>query len=225
MTVYSGPVFDMAVNRSAGKVRAGGQAGTFPVISGLDHLVVLVDDIAAGAKAYEALLGRSPSWRSQSDGSEAVLFTLDNMTLELMAPAGNSPTADRIRDVIKIWGEGLASICFRVDDIAKMHRRLDRVALKPDPVAEVESRDLGSGATLHWKRTRAATDLTRGVRMFFLELAQGAPALGRNVGGADSGPRSRRGFDRGSRSGPRRSMARGSGSIWRSTARTRTGAS
>jgi catechol 2,3-dioxygenase-like lactoylglutathione lyase family enzyme len=92
-----------------------------------------------------------------------------------MAPAGNSPTADRIRNVIRIWGEGLASICFRVDDIAKMHRRLDRVALKPDPVAEVESRDLGSGATLHWKRTRAATDLTRGVRMFFLELAQGRP--------------------------------------------------
>ena len=145
------------------------------MICGLDHLVVLIDDIAAGAKAYESLFGRSPSWRSQGDGSEAALFTLDNMTLELMAPAGNSPTADRIRDVIRIWGEGLASICFRVDDIAKTHRRLDRVALKPDPVAEVESSDLGSGATLHWKRTRAPTDLTRGVRMFFLELAQARP--------------------------------------------------
>ena len=120
------------------------------MISGLDHVVVLVEDIAAGAKAYELLLGRSPSWRSQNDGSEAVLFTLDNMTIEIMAPAGSSATADRIREVIKIWGEGLASLCFRVDDIAKMHRRLDRVALKPDPVAEVESRDLGSAATLHW---------------------------------------------------------------------------
>ena len=38
-------------------------------------------------------------------------------------------------------GEGLASICFRVSDIARMHRRLDRLALKPDPVADVESRD------------------------------------------------------------------------------------
>jgi catechol 2,3-dioxygenase-like lactoylglutathione lyase family enzyme len=145
------------------------------VILGLDHVVVLTEDIVAGAKAYELLLGRRPSWRSRSDGSEAVLFTLDNMTLELMAPAGNSPTADRIRDVIKTAGEGIASICFRVGDIAKMHRRLDRVALKPDPVAEVESRDLDSGAALHWKRTRAATDLTRGVRMFFLELGQARP--------------------------------------------------
>lgn len=42
MTVYSGP-------------------GTFPVICGLDHLVVLIDDIAVGAKAYELLLGQAPS--------------------------------------------------------------------------------------------------------------------------------------------------------------------
>jgi catechol 2,3-dioxygenase-like lactoylglutathione lyase family enzyme len=73
--------------------------------------------------------------------------------------------------VIKTSGEGLASICFRVADIAKMHRRLDRLALKPDPVTEVESRDAASGALLRWKRTRATTELTRGVRTFFLELA------------------------------------------------------
>jgi len=146
------------------------------VISGLDHVVVLIEDIAAGAKAYELLLGRIPSWRSDSDGSKAVLFTLDNMSLELLAPMGNSPMADRIRDAIKNSGEGLGSICFRVDDIVKMHRRLDRVALKPEPVEEAESRDLGSGATSRWKRTRASTGLTRGVRMFFLELAQERPA-------------------------------------------------
>jgi catechol 2,3-dioxygenase-like lactoylglutathione lyase family enzyme len=145
------------------------------MITGLDHLVVLLEDIEAGAKAYQLLLGRAPSWRSANDGAETVLFTLDNMTLELMAPAGYSPTAERIRGVIKVWGEGLASICFRVSDIEKMYRRLDRLALKPDPVAEVVSRDTGSGASLHWKRTRAATELTRGVRMFFLELAQDRP--------------------------------------------------
>jgi catechol 2,3-dioxygenase-like lactoylglutathione lyase family enzyme len=145
------------------------------VITGLDHIVVLLSDIEAGVKAYELLLGRAPSWRSESDGTETVLFTLDNMSLELMAPAGASETADRIRGAIEISGEGLASICFGVGDIAKMHRRLDRVALKPDPVAEVESRDTGSGASLHWKRTRAATELTRGVRLFFLEPGEMRP--------------------------------------------------
>jgi catechol 2,3-dioxygenase-like lactoylglutathione lyase family enzyme len=156
------------------------------MISGLDHLVVLVKDIEAGTKAYELLLGCSPAWRSESEGSKAVLFTLANMSLELMVPAGHVPAAEHIRDVIRQSGEGLASICFRVDDIEKMHRRLDRLALQPEAVADFESCD-ASGATLRWRRTRAATELTRGVRLFFLELAQArhlsaatsdAPALG-----------------------------------------------
>jgi catechol 2,3-dioxygenase-like lactoylglutathione lyase family enzyme len=140
------------------------------VITGLDHLVVLVEDIGKGTAAYETLLGCAPSWRNSGEGAERVLFTLDNMTLELMAPSGFNVAADQIRKVIGTSGEGLASICFATSDIGKMHRRLERVALKPEPVAEVESSDMSSAATLHWKRTRAATDLTRGVRMFFLEL-------------------------------------------------------
>jgi catechol 2,3-dioxygenase-like lactoylglutathione lyase family enzyme len=145
------------------------------VITGLDHIVVLLSDLEAGVAAYQTLLGRAPSWRSRSEGSETVLFTLDNMSLELMAPVGDSDTAGRIREVIRLWGEGLASICFRVADAGKMHRRLERLSLKPDPIADVESRDLDTGTTLRWKRTRAATDLTRGVRMFFLELAEARP--------------------------------------------------
>jgi catechol 2,3-dioxygenase-like lactoylglutathione lyase family enzyme len=145
------------------------------VITGLDHVVLLVHDIAAGAMAYQTLLGCAPAWRSAGDGADRVLFTLDNMTLELMSPSGFSVTADRIRAVIATQGEGLASICFRTNDIAKMRRRLDRLALKPEPVAEVESRDAASDATLSWKRTRAATEATRGVRLFFLELATERP--------------------------------------------------
>jgi catechol 2,3-dioxygenase-like lactoylglutathione lyase family enzyme len=140
------------------------------VITGLDHVVVLLDDMHAGAAAYETLLARKPSWRHSGDGADRVLFTLDNMTLELMAPSGSGVGADRIRKVLTTRGEGLASICFATSDIGKMHRRLDRVALKPDPIAEVENSDDVSGATLRWKRTRANTELTRGVRMFFLEL-------------------------------------------------------
>jgi catechol 2,3-dioxygenase-like lactoylglutathione lyase family enzyme len=145
------------------------------VIIGLDHVVVLVRDIAAGVAAYETLFARAPSWRNIGDGAHRVLFTLDNMTLELMAPDGDDATAERIRAVIAEQGEGLASLCFRTNDIAKMHRRLDRLTLKPEPVTEVESRDVMSGATLSWKRTRAATEATRGVRLFFLELTKERP--------------------------------------------------
>jgi catechol 2,3-dioxygenase-like lactoylglutathione lyase family enzyme len=145
------------------------------MINGLDHVVALVSDIKGGAAAYQTLFGRAPAWQSTGDSVDRVLFTLDNMTLELVSPSGDGADADRIRAVLAEQGEGLASICFGTGDIAKLHRRLDRVALKPDPIAEVESRDLASGGSLRWKRTRAATHLTRGVRMFFLELAKERP--------------------------------------------------
>jgi catechol 2,3-dioxygenase-like lactoylglutathione lyase family enzyme len=145
------------------------------MINGLDHIVVLVEDIEAAALAYETLLGRARSWQNSNDGVDRVLFTLDNTTVELLAPHGSGASADRIREAMKETGEGLASLGFGTSDIAKMHRRLDRVALKPEPIAEVEARDPLSGAVMRWKRTRAATELTRGVRMFFLELAEPRP--------------------------------------------------
>ncbi|UWU86724.1 VOC family protein [Bradyrhizobium yuanmingense] len=145
------------------------------MIIGLDHIVVLVGDIGAAKAAYQTLLARAPAWQNSGEGADRVLFTLDNMTIELMAPHGFSVTADRMRALLGNQEGILASLCFRVADIGKMHRRLERVALRPDPVADVESNDAVTGAVLHWKRTRAATELTRGVRMFFLELADERP--------------------------------------------------
>jgi catechol 2,3-dioxygenase-like lactoylglutathione lyase family enzyme len=145
------------------------------LISGLDHVVVLVRDIEAASADYQTLFARTPAWQNAGDGAARVLFTLDNMTLELMAPEGDDTPAKRIRDVLAAQGEGLASICFATRDIAKMHRRLDRLALKPEPVTPAESHDNTSGATLSWQRTRAATSATRGVRTFFLELAKERP--------------------------------------------------
>ena len=121
------------------------------------------------------------------------------MTLELVAPSGEGANADRIRAVLAAQGEGLASICFRTSDIAKMHRRLDRLTLKPEPVAEVESRDAISGATLSWKRTRAATETTRGVRLFFLERDKERPLSVRTDDRIDHGDGPCRGLDGGSR--------------------------
>lgn len=145
------------------------------MITGLDHVVIVTPDIAAGTSAYQTLLGCAPCWRSNADGVARVLFTLDNVTVEMVAPDSEGEGASRIRAVLDEQGEGLASLCFRTGDIARMHRRLDRLTLKPEPVAEVESRDEVSGARLAWKRTRAATAAAHGVRLFFLELAHERP--------------------------------------------------
>jgi hypothetical protein len=59
-----------------------------------------------------------------------------------------------------------------------MHRRLTRLGLAPDAIADGESRDSTTGASIFWKRTRASDQFTHGVRMFFLQRSKplGRPA-------------------------------------------------
>jgi len=147
------------------------------MIGGLDHVVVAVRDLGAGVAAYETLLGRAPSWmaEAQGGGGEVTVFRLPNVAVELIAPVGDGPMADRLRVVLDAQGEGLASIAFAVDDIERAHRRLARVGLAPEPVSSAGSVDRGSGARRGWRRTRAATAMTHGVRIFLIESATPAP--------------------------------------------------
>jgi catechol 2,3-dioxygenase-like lactoylglutathione lyase family enzyme len=146
------------------------------MITGLDHIVVLVSDLAEATRTYATLFAREPAWRSRREGASTVLFTLDNTAVEIMAAEGTGSNADRIRAAHKVQGDGLASLCFRVDDLARMHRRLARLALDPDPISDGGSRNEINGTRLSWLRTRAATAKTHGVRLFFLERGQEPPA-------------------------------------------------
>jgi catechol 2,3-dioxygenase-like lactoylglutathione lyase family enzyme len=141
------------------------------MISGLDHVVIAVRDLPAGVRAYETLLGRLPSWRAEAHGggAEIVTFGLANVALEIIAPSGEGPTAERLRAVLDAEGEGLASVVFAVDDIEHAHRRLQRVALDPEPIVDGQSIDLVSGTRRPWRRTRASASATHGVRIFLMQ--------------------------------------------------------
>ncbi|MGD9837427.1 MAG: VOC family protein [Afipia sp.] len=139
------------------------------MITGLDHAVILVRDIEAGVAGYQTLLGCAPAWRAQSNGAASAIFTLDNTSVELMAPSGAGEAADRVRAALDKQGEGLASLAFAVDDIVKAHHRLTRLGLAPEEIGEGASTELSSGQRLTWKRTRASAESTHGIRLFFLQ--------------------------------------------------------
>lgn len=150
------------------------------MITGLDHVVVAVKDIAAATRAMEALLGRGPSWRTEASGggADVMMFGLGDTALELMAPAGEGETGARLAAVIEKEGEGLSSLVFATDDMDRLHRRWAASGLAPEPVVAGESRDALSGATRNWRRTR--TTQSHGVRVFAMQAAPNlrpAPAL------------------------------------------------
>lgn len=145
------------------------------MIQALDHVVVLVRDFDAAVADYEALLARKVAWRTAGDGAATALFTLANTSVELMAATGSGATGDRVRTALDERSEGLASVAFRVGDIARMHRRLSRLGLNPETVVDSDSRNDLDGASLSWKRTRAETVATHGIRQFFLEMQNERP--------------------------------------------------
>ena len=138
------------------------------MITGFDHIVIAVRDIAAGAAAYETLLGARAIVR-EADGVATALFATPNLAVELMAPLGRpaSPPAgadasrgprERLRAALE-GGEGLKSLVFAARDLDALHKRAERVGLAPEPITQGEGH----------RRFRAGKAAAHGVRLFFLE--------------------------------------------------------
>lgn len=129
------------------------------MITGLDHVVIAVRELAAGIGAYEALLGQGVVSRSARDGVETALIATGNVSVELMAPVSDGEGARRLASAIDDGGEGLKSLVFAVTNVERAHKRLERVGLAPEPIAARET----------WRSFRANTGKTNGVRLFFIE--------------------------------------------------------
>jgi len=140
-----------------------------PLITGLDHFLLVCPEIEAGVATYSSLLGRQPDWRARADGAATALFTVQTTALELMAPDGDGAVADRLREIIAEKGPGLTSLAFRTGDITAAHHKLTRRGLMPGDITDGESSNQGDGAVRRWKRFRCSDDQTAGTKIFVLE--------------------------------------------------------
>ncbi|RIJ17850.1 glyoxalase [Henriciella mobilis] len=139
------------------------------MIDALDHIVLVCPEIEAGVAIYSSLLGCEPSWRARADGAATALLSVQNTALELMAPYGAGPVADRLREIIAERGPGLTSLAFRTGDIAGTHHKLARRGLMPDDITDGESTNLGDSSVRRWKRFRCSDEAMAGIKTFILQ--------------------------------------------------------
>lgn len=139
-------------------------------------MVLVCSDIDTGTAAYESLLGRPADWRARSDGAATAVFRVANTSLELMAPDGDGPVADRLREIITQQGPGLTSLAFESDDISGDHYLFTRRGLAPGEVTDGSSQNEADGATRRWKRFRCSDAMTAGVKTFVLQPETLLPA-------------------------------------------------
>ncbi|MFZ4120347.1 MAG: VOC family protein [Caulobacterales bacterium] len=146
------------------------------MLTGLDHVVVAVAAIEPAIASYRLLLGRRPCWRAAGEGGVIVaLFKVGDIAIELMAPDGDGPVADRLRAVLDASGEGLASLAFATDDMDATHALMQRRGLEPEPIISASSFDAQSGHSRAWRRTRVGAAASGGTRLFVLERDRPLP--------------------------------------------------
>ena len=137
------------------------------MISGFDHVVIAVRDIAQGVAAYETLLGAKATAITTRDNVASALLVTANLAVELMAPVGQG--AARLSAALDDGGEGIKSLVFATASIEKLHTRCQRVCLEPEAIIDREDA----------RSFRANTERTHGARLFFMQReAPLAPAAG-----------------------------------------------
>lgn len=135
------------------------------MITGLHHAVLVAPDFESAIASYSAVLGRSPDWtsRAREDGAATALFVVENTALEILAPSGDGPTGDRLREMIATDGPGLKSIAFAVENMDRWHALLKRRGLEPSDISETE--DTGR----RWRSSRIPDVKAAGIKTFFVE--------------------------------------------------------
>lgn len=138
------------------------------MITALDHFVLLCPEIEPATADYTLLLGAAPVWEAAQDGVATAVFALGNTALELMAPAGEGSTADKLREMTAD-GPKLTTLVYRSDDLAGDHHLMTRRGLHPSDIADGHSAHAETGATRTWQRFRIPDEKMGGVKTFLIQ--------------------------------------------------------
>jgi catechol 2,3-dioxygenase-like lactoylglutathione lyase family enzyme len=141
------------------------------MLQSLDHAIVAVRDLAAAARTYSALLGRSPSWRGEHPGlgTANVLYRLENTYLELLSPQPESRSAENLRAHLEEKGEGLLGLAFGTGDADVCRASWVERGLHPAAPRKGLARDRDSGAVREYRSVLLPLDESRGVLLFAIQ--------------------------------------------------------
>jgi catechol 2,3-dioxygenase-like lactoylglutathione lyase family enzyme len=141
------------------------------VLTGLDHVVLAVRDLAAAGAGFSRLFSRSPSWTGEhpGNGTANLLFRLENTYLELLAPAGSGALGDAVKRRLESVGEGIFALAFGTADAAAFRALAADRGLEPGPVTKGLGRDVQSGAFREWCTVGLPPERTRGLFLFAIE--------------------------------------------------------
>ena len=86
------------------------------MISGVDHIALIVGDLEKAIADYRLVLGREPNWRGTLEGARHAWFQLPNVALDIIAPADEGRFGSRAKERLSSGGEGVWAIAGLLSD-------------------------------------------------------------------------------------------------------------
>ncbi len=154
------------------------------MLTGLDHIVLICNDLDVATSNYKNLLGREPDWTSitPEDGTASVWFQIGEIGLEILGPEGEGPVGEKLKKMVAAGESGLASLAFSCEQIDEMHNCFSKRGLIPSDIFDGQSMDRDTGKIRAWKRLRLDTRQTGGVRQFVIQNEESTPIKSKHYG-------------------------------------------
>jgi catechol 2,3-dioxygenase-like lactoylglutathione lyase family enzyme len=137
---------------------------TGPMVTGLDHIALAVNDLDAAVAGYTALLGREPNWIGGDGGARHAWFQLPNMALDVISPHGEGAFGDTMRAHLAAYGEGIWAMAFTVPDLEANQKLAVRRGLKagePHPTRSTHD----DGRKRYWTTSTIGPETTGGLNI------------------------------------------------------------
>jgi catechol 2,3-dioxygenase-like lactoylglutathione lyase family enzyme len=140
------------------------------MLSGFDHVTIIVADVAQASARFAQLLGAQPSWHGEHRelGTRAALFGLANALIELVGPLPDAPESEGMRALLSARGEGLYALAFATADAAATFAELKARGVRVAPPADGEASD-ERGPTRRYRTLELSPRATRGVSVLAVE--------------------------------------------------------
>jgi catechol 2,3-dioxygenase-like lactoylglutathione lyase family enzyme len=137
------------------------------MITGIDHIAIVVRDLDAAVDGYRRMLGVEPNWIGGDGGARHAWFQFDNMALDVIAPQGDGAFGDRMQAHLKAHGEGQWAVAFRVDDVEAAQRLLARRGVRTSAPALTRSTH-DDGRRRYWLGATPEADDTAGLQFLLI---------------------------------------------------------
>jgi len=99
------------------------------MITGIDHIAILVRDFEVTVAGYETIFGRSPNWRGSMPGGCHAWFQFPDVALDIIGATGTGPPADASRAEVEKYGDAIRGLGFSVPDLDGATRLFERRGL------------------------------------------------------------------------------------------------